>query len=135
MEKKIYRYRSQALAGAKLCAAINDGKVSERLILIDDKTKDVDEDLEFSLMVGLWSGEAQAFEVLDERGERIGVFAFWSSEEPEGRCVIIRDADSAKELRLSDEDYADLRSGDKDIDDFLTEEEMESLNSPSVIFC
>ena len=81
MIKILYLTRSSALKAAENYADETGGYISSSPIEIDDRTKDLELDSSFEEAVSLWSGNCSAFEVTDTKGQRTGVFGYWTTEE------------------------------------------------------
>lgn len=81
IKKILYLTRSSALKAAGEYAEETGGYLSPVLTEMDDRTKDLELDSSFEEKVSLWSGSFSAYEVLDSRGQRLGVFGYWMTEE------------------------------------------------------
>lgn len=81
MEARVYLYRREARAAAEAFANEEGGRyLQDRPKTIDHRTRGIVEDDRFAAEVGCWSGEMQAFEVVDRSWQRVGIFGFWAED-------------------------------------------------------
>lgn len=77
--KTLYYTKGEALMAAHDAAEQCNG--TTRRTSVDDRTRGLEEDDRFVEIVGTWSGECEAVEVLGRDGEQVGVFAWWTEGE------------------------------------------------------
>lgn len=77
--KTLYYTKGEALKAAHDAAEQCNG--TTRHTFVDYRTRGLEEDDRFAAIVGTWSGECEAVEVLGRDGEQVGVFAWWTEGE------------------------------------------------------
>lgn len=74
--KTLYYTKGEALVAAMEAVKECNGTIEGTSV--DDRTRGLEEDDRFAEIVGAWSGECEAVEVLGRDGEQVGVFAWWA---------------------------------------------------------
>ncbi len=105
--KTLYYTKGEALKVAKEIAKECDGTIVRTSI--DDRTCGIEEDDSFVEIVGTWSGECEAVEVIDKAGEQVGVFAWWT--EGEGMTTLEFESYEVRIYVTDDEIVLDFGTG------------------------